>query len=70
LKWPRPVLARLFEQQFGIVAGGQPSSRMRSGKSSATLTVLVPMEPVLPSKTTFFISTLIPRDCSSTCIAR
>jgi hypothetical protein len=28
---------------------------MRSGRSSATLTVLVPMEPVLPNKTTFFI---------------
>jgi hypothetical protein len=28
---------------------------MRSGKSSATLTVLAPMEPVLPRRTTFFI---------------
>ena len=28
---------------------------MWSGKSSATLTVLVPMEPVLPRRTTFFM---------------
>src|SRR6185436_19816738 len=30
--------------------------RIRSGRSSATLIVLVPIEPVLPSKTTFFIA--------------
>ena len=32
-----------------------PISRILSGKSSATLTVLVPMEPVEPSRTTFFM---------------
>src|SRR5437016_12381665 len=34
----------------------RPSNRMRSGKSSATLIVLVPIEPVLPRRTTFFIA--------------
>ncbi len=36
-----------------LFPAAKPSRRMRSGKSSATLIVLVPMEPVLPSKTTF-----------------
>ena len=40
----------------GLLPAARPISRIWSGKSSATLTVLVPMEPVLPSRTTFFIS--------------
>ena len=44
------------QQQFRIVARRQADQADLSGKSSATLTVLVPMEPVLPNKTTFFIS--------------
>ena len=34
----------------------RPTRRMSSGRSSATFAVLVPMEPVLPSRTTFFIT--------------
>ena len=46
----------LVEQQLGIAAGGQADQAgFGPGKSSATLTVLVPMEPVLPSRTTFFM---------------
>src|SRR5215470_4527699 len=39
-----------------LLPAPSPSNRMESGRSSATLTVLVPIEPVLPSRTTFFIA--------------
>src|ERR1043165_954259 len=38
-----------------LLPAASPSRRIWSGKSSATLMVLVPIEPVLPSKTTFFM---------------
>jgi hypothetical protein len=38
-----------------LLPAASASNRRRSGKSSATLTVLVPMEPVLPRTTTFFM---------------
>ena len=53
-----PVPAGLFEEQFRVLPAASPSRRMLSGRSSATLTVLVPMEPVLPNRTTFFICDL------------
>jgi len=50
------MLARLLEEQFGVAGpAARPTRRMCCGKSCATLIVLVPMEPVEPSKTTFFI---------------
>jgi len=49
------MFARLLEQQLGVAAGGQTDQLKFAGKSSATLMVLVPMDPVLPSRTTFFI---------------
>src|SRR5687768_3877992 len=42
-----------------LLPAARPTSWRRSGRSSTTLTVLVPMEPVLPRRTTFFIK--IPR---------
>src|SRR5687767_3246493 len=42
-----------------LLPAARPTSWRRSGRSSTTLTVLVPMEPVLPRRTTFFIR--IPR---------
>src|SRR5438093_9156712 len=38
-----------------LFPAASPTRRMRSGRSSATLIVLVPMDPVLPRRTTFFI---------------
>src|SRR5213082_1324883 len=38
-----------------LFPAANPTRRMRSGRSSATLIVLVPMDPVLPRRTTFFI---------------
>src|SRR5450432_946042 len=43
-----------------LLPAPNPSRRIRSGKSSATLTVLVPMEPVLPRRTTLFICKISP----------
>ena len=51
----RLVFARLFEEQIGIATRREPMRRICSGKSSATFTVLVPIEPVLPRRTTFFM---------------
>ena len=41
------MLAGLFGEQFDVVSRRQTDQPNLSGKSSATLMVLVPMEPVL-----------------------
>ena len=41
-----------------LFPAARPSRRIRSGKSCATLMVLVPMDPVLPSRTTLRICDL------------
>ena len=45
-----------FARSSALPPAARPTRRMSLGKSSATLAVLVPIEPVLPSRTTFFIS--------------
>jgi len=42
-------------KRSALLPAASPTSRIRSGRSSATLMVLVPMDPVLPSRTTFFM---------------